>query len=137
MVGRRAARLNIALLGAASAIALGLTLTLTPARAGNECLLDSNNNGVADPADADGGAAATTATSLACGPTATAAGGGTTAVGSTATAFGTGSTAVGNRAGTIPGAVNVRNTALGSFAGTSVNGTDNTATGNNAGTDVI
>src|SRR4051812_40119726 len=120
MAGRRAARLKIAVLGAASAIALGVALTSTPAPAGNEGLLDTNNNGVADAADGDGGAAATTATSLAGGPTATAAGGGTTAVGSTATAFGTGSTAVGNRAGTIPGAVNLRNTGLGSFAGTSV-----------------
>jgi len=103
-----------ALLGAAAfgALALASTLGSQPARA-DECLLDTNNNGVADPADSDGGAqSAGDDARLACGFGASAGTNGT-AVGPSAHATGTNSTALGSTS-TASG---FDSTALGRFAG--------------------
>ncbi|MFW6027617.1 MAG: hypothetical protein ACOC91_02295 [bacterium] len=81
----------------AGAFALAAVFTLAPVEEARavECLLDTENDGVASPPDTDGGAAGTGADSLACGPDTEASGDGSVAVGSDFDGDGAGATASG------------------------------------------
>src|SRR5690349_12566792 len=83
------------------ALALGaptMGIVIAPQQAhADECILDSNNNGVADAADTDGGASSAGVDDrLACGVGATASTTGATAVGHNSTAGGTDAISIGN-----------------------------------------
>ncbi len=87
------------ILGTVSLVALtavgGISMQTSSALAGNECLLDTNNNGVADAADTDGGAnSGADPRALACGTNAVAVGP-SVAVGGNANAAGNQSVSVG------------------------------------------
>ena len=69
----RAVRLSLSVSAAALGIGAASTFGIAPARAA-ECLLDTNNNGTADPADTDQGATSVVSTSVACGSGAVATG---------------------------------------------------------------
>jgi trimeric autotransporter adhesin len=90
-------RTMVKLSASVMALAAYSALSAAPAQAA-ECLLDTNNNGVADAGDTDGGAISSNDSQLACGPNARVSGAGSTAVGSNASATNTGSTAVGQNA---------------------------------------
>jgi len=117
-------RSRLAVSLSASALALGAALVLAgtadPALA-TECLLDTNNDGVADAADTDGGATGTGTDSLACGPAANAAGTSSVASGDSANAGSDYSVAIGgdyNGTGTGANASNEGAIAIGADANT-------------------
>src|SRR5688572_17440674 len=93
----RAVRLSLSVSVAAMAMGLVPTFGAAPARAA-ECLLDTNNNGTADPADTDQGASAADPESLACGSAASAPGARSTAIGANSSAPSDNATAVGGSA---------------------------------------
>ena len=87
----RVMRLSLTVSGAALAVGALSTLGAAPAAA-EECLLDTNNNGVSDAGDTDGGATSV-ASSIACGAGANAGASFDTAFGRAASATGGNSTA--------------------------------------------
>jgi trimeric autotransporter adhesin len=93
-------KLRGGLLAAANALALiAASAALMPDRvAAAECLLDTNDNGVPDGGDTDGGALSSGAGSLACGEGAQAENTGAVAIGTDAQATGTQSSALGQGA---------------------------------------
>lgn len=104
---------------AASAGALAIAMAAglaAPSASATECLLDTNNNGVADAADTDGGATSDgTPGSLACGTSAAAISPLSVAVGSTSIASGAQAIAVGTSSLASGG----NSAAVGSFSGAS------------------
>ena len=90
-------RTMIKLSASVMALAAYSAFSAAPAQAA-ECILDTNNNGVADAGDTDGGAVSSNGTQLACGPNALVQGNNSTAVGANAQSNASGSTAVGSTA---------------------------------------